>query len=132
MIGRILRRLGIVLTAEEKERRFAEAVKEIPCPTREELESSIWGTIFGNLGSSSVSVDAWIYWHLDRDGNPVPDFTLTPHLYPHTSRVRIPVPEDVQKCMAQFSEPATCLLLTKFGQVQTFCDGQPNPNRKDL
>lgn len=66
-----------------------------------------------------------IYWKLSADGQPVPDFTDSPHLYQHAHLVEIPVPRDVQDCMAEFKNPPACLIVTKSGLMAGNCTTKP-------
>ena len=67
----------------------------------------------------------YLYWKLDRTGNPIPDFTDTPHLYPHAHLVEIPVPQDVQDCMSEFQHPPACLVIEKTGLMAGNCTTKP-------
>lgn len=74
------------------------------------------------------TVRRYIYWKLNRNGLPEPDFTDTPHLYPHAHLVEIPIPEDVLACMAEFKNPSVCLVLDKFGKSRGDChEGSVDP-----
>jgi hypothetical protein len=66
----------------------------------------------------------YMYWKLDSKGQPNPDFTESPHLFPHAHCYAIPVPEDVQACCEEFADPPECLLLDKFGRTKGECKRQ--------
>jgi hypothetical protein len=68
-----------------------------------------------------------IFWKLDAEGNPVPDFTDTPHLYQHAHLVEIPVPQDVQDCMSEFKDPPPCLIIEKSDLMAGDCPERKTP-----
>ena len=66
-----------------------------------------------------VYVEAWVGWHLGKDGRPAPMICdHNPGHLAHVTRYRFQVPPDVLEHLAGTRE---CLMLDKFGNMQKDC-----------
>jgi hypothetical protein len=72
-------------------------------------------------------VEVWIFWRISRDGTPTASICDDPMGHPHTHLVRIPIPEDVQKCIAATKNPPLCMVLGKSGKMTGAC---PEPSNE--
>lgn len=68
--------------------------------------------------------EIWCYWRIDRDGKPKPSFCDDPMGHPHVHLIRIPVPEDVQRCIAAVKDPPMCMVMNKFSKPEGACPNQ--------
>ena len=66
-------------------------------------------------------VEVWMYWRIGRDGKPTASICDDPMGHPHVHRVRIPIPEDVQKCIAAVKDPPMCMVMNKFSKSEGTC-----------
>lgn len=66
-------------------------------------------------------VEVFMYWRIGRDGKPTASICDDPMGHPHVHLVRIPIPEDVQKCIAAVKHPPLCMVLNKFGRSEGVC-----------
>jgi hypothetical protein len=71
-------------------------------------------------------VEVFMYWRIARDGTPTVSICDDPMSHPHAHLVRIPIPEDVQKCVAATKDPPLCMVLTKFGKHEGPCPQTSN------
>lgn len=83
----------------------------------ESMEASVRPAPFAEL---------WCYWRIDRDGNPKPSFCDDPMGHPHVHLIRIPVPEDVQRCIAAVKDPPMCMVMNKFSRPEGECPKPTN------
>ena len=69
-----------------------------------------------------VFVRRWVYWQIDKNGDPLPSFCDGgQHLYVHCHLVAIPVPEDVLACCERTRNPPECLIMDKFSKPVGGC-----------
>lgn len=66
-------------------------------------------------------VEVFIYWRIDRAGKPTASICDDPMGHPHVHLIRIPIPEDVQRCIAAVKDPPLCLIMTKFSKATGEC-----------
>ena len=76
---------------------------------------------------NTKSVSVWCYWRIARDGTPTVSICDDPMSHPHTHLVRIPIPEDVQKCVAATKDPPLCMVLGKSSKMLGKC---PEPSNE--
>lgn len=81
------------------------------------------------LGDLKIAptVSVWCYWRIDRDGTPAVSICDDPMGHPHVHLVRIPIPEDVQKCIATTKDPPLCMVLSKSSKMLGPC---PQPSNE--
>lgn len=69
-------------------------------------------------------VEVFIYWRIDRKGKPTASICDDPMGHPHVHLIRIPVPEDVQRCIAAVKDPPLCMVMSKFSKPEGACPKQ--------
>jgi hypothetical protein len=72
-------------------------------------------------------VDVWCYWRIARDGTPTVSICDDPMSHPHAHLVRIPIPDDVQKCIVATKNPPLCLVVGKHGEPTGPCPEKETP-----
>jgi hypothetical protein len=72
-------------------------------------------------------VEIWCYWRIGRDGTPTVSICDDPMGHPHAHLVRVPIPEDVQKCIDATKNPPLCLAVGKHGEPTGEC---PKPSNE--
>ena len=81
---------------------------DMATPAKEPLD---WGP-----PKESPTVKTWVYWRIARDGTPTVSTCDDPMGHPHAHLIAIPIPEDVQKCIAATKNPPLCMVLQKNGR----------------
>lgn len=69
-------------------------------------------------------VEVFMYWRIDRAGEPTVSICDDPMSHPHAHLVRIAIPEDVQKCILATKNPPECLIIDKKGYAVGACPKQ--------
>lgn len=77
--------------------------------------------------SEETYVETWVYWRIARDGTPTVSICDDPMGHPHAHLVRVPIPEDVQKCIDATKNPPLCLVVGKHGEPTGEC---PKPSNE--
>jgi len=72
-------------------------------------------------------VEVYCYWRIGRDGTPTVSICDDPMGHPHAHLVRVPIPEDVQKCIDATKNPPLCLVVGKHGEPTGEC---PKPSNE--
>ena len=71
-------------------------------------------------------VEVFVYWRIARDGKPTVSICDDPMGHPHAHLVRVPIPEDVQRCIAAVKNPPLCMVLEKTGKHAGECPKPTN------
>lgn len=71
-------------------------------------------------------VEIFVYWRIARDGTPTVSICDDPMGHPHVHLVRVPVPKDVQQCIAAVKDPPACMVMDKFSRAVGDCPKPTN------
>lgn len=106
---------------------FEERLKEVNAGSVGEKVTPPEPSVCGEVSRPPSSyVEVFLYWRIARDGTPTVSICDDPMSHPHAHLVRIPIPEDVLRCIAATKNPPLCLVVGKQGYATGPCPETTN------